>query len=113
LRKVCEKIRLKFPAIAGVANGALILRDQAFADMDLETFQTAVKPKVDGTMFLSEMFQENSLDFFIAFSSVVATIGNNGQSAYSAANSFTKALINQRREHGLAGSVIDSGCFLL
>jgi hypothetical protein len=75
--------------------------------MRLEDFQKVVKPKVDGTMFLSELFERNTLDFFIAFSSIVATLGNSGQSAYSAANSFTKALINQRRERGLAGSVID------
>jgi hybrid polyketide synthase/nonribosomal peptide synthetase ACE1 len=98
------------PPIAGVANGALILRDQAFSDMDLESFQTVIKPKVDGTLFLNQLFQENTLDFFIAFSSVVATMGNSGQSAYSAANGFTKALVNQRRERGLAGSVIDSKC---
>ena len=108
-----EEICLKFPAIAGVAIGALVLRDQGFSDMDLETFQMVVKPKVDGTLFLSELFQENTLDFFIAFSSVVATLGNNGQSAYSAANSFTKTLVNQRRERGLAGSVIDSEHFLI
>jgi NAD(P)-dependent dehydrogenase (short-subunit alcohol dehydrogenase family) len=107
VRKVYNEICRTLPAIAGVANGALILRDQAFEGMDLESFQMVVKPKIDGTVFLSELFKENTLDFFIAFSSVVATLGNSGQSAYSAANSFSKALINQRRARGLAGSVID------
>ncbi|KAH7350679.1 hypothetical protein BKA65DRAFT_243259 [Rhexocercosporidium sp. MPI-PUGE-AT-0058] len=107
VRKVHQHICSELPAIAGVANGALVLQDQAFEGMDLETFQKVVKPKIDGTLFLSELFEENTLEFFIAFSSVVATLGNSGQSAYSAANSFSKALINQRRERGLAGSVID------
>lgn len=107
VRDVYNRITSKFPPVAGVANGALVLQDQAFEGMDLETFQKVVKPKIDGTVFLSELFEENTLEFFVAFSSVVATLGNSGQSAYSAANSFCKALINQRRERGLAGSVID------
>lgn len=107
LARVHSEICRNFPQIAGVANGALVLRDKAFANMDLETFQTVVRPKVDGTIYLSELFHENTLEFFIPFSSIVATMGNVGQSAYSAANCFMKSLITQRRRRGLAGSVID------
>jgi hypothetical protein len=107
LKRVHSEICQTFPAIAGVANGAMVLRDRSFANMDLETFQTVVKPKVDGTIHLNELFSENTLDFFIAFSSIVATVGNSGQSPYSAGNSFMKALISQRRKRGLAGAVID------
>jgi hypothetical protein len=53
------------------------------------------------------MFPDKSLDWFIAFSSIAATVGNNGQMAYTAANMFMKALIRQRRARGIAGSVID------
>lgn len=107
MKRVHSQIRRTFPEIAGVANGALILRDKAFTNMDLETFQDVVRPKVDGTIYLSELFSENTLDFFIPFSSIVATMGNVGQSAYSAANCFMKSLVAQRRGRGLAGSVID------
>jgi NAD(P)-dependent dehydrogenase (short-subunit alcohol dehydrogenase family) len=107
LKRLHREICQTFPQIAGVANGALILRDKTFANTDLESFQTVLRPKVDGTINLSELFNDNSLDFFIAFSSIVATMGNTGQSAYSAANSFLKSLIAQRRKQGLAGSVID------
>ena len=75
--------------------------------MDLETFQTVIRPKVDGTLYLDKIFSENTLDFFISFSSIVATMGNSGQSPYSAANCFMKALVNQRRKRGLPGAVID------
>lgn len=107
LKRVRQEICQTFPQIAGIANGALILRDKTFANTDLESFQAVLKPKVDGTINLSDLFNDNSLDFFIAFSSIVATMGNTGQSAYSAANSFLKSLIAQRRKRGLAGSVID------
>ena len=107
LERVHSEICRTFPEIAGVANGAMILRDKAFANMDLETFQAVARPKVDGTTYLSDLFSEKTLDFFIPFSSIVATMGNVGQSAYSAANCFMKSLVAQRRERGLAGSVID------
>jgi hypothetical protein len=107
LKRVHREICQTLPKIAGVANGALILRDKIFANMDLESFQTVLRPKVDGTIHLSELFNDNNLDFFIAFSSIVATTGNTGQSAYTAANSFLKSLIAQRRKRGLAGTVID------
>ena len=95
------------PKIAGVANGALLLRDKALANMDLETFQIVARPKVEGTTNLDQLFKDEPLDFFIPFSSIVATTGNMGQMAYSAGNCFTKAIVAQRRARGLAGSVID------
>lgn len=102
-----DKINETFPPIAGVANGALVLRDKLFVNTDFEDLETVFRPKVTGTLNLHELFSENTLDWFIAFSSIVATSGNTGQSAYSAANCFMKALINQRRKHGLVGSTID------
>src|SRR2546430_10573256 len=107
LERVHQEICQNFPKIGGVANGALILRDKTFANTELESFQAVVRPKVDGTINLNELFNDNNLDFFIAFSSVVATMGNTGQSSYTSANSFLKSLIAQRRKRGLPGSVID------
>ncbi|KAI9783832.1 MAG: Type I Iterative PKS [Geoglossum umbratile] len=107
LTRVHDEIRRTLPKIAGVANGALVLRDKALADTDLETFQLTTKPKVEGTIYLNQLFSENTLDFFIPFSSVMAITGNIGQMSYSAANCFMKAVVAQRRRRGLAGSVID------
>lgn len=95
------------PPIAGVANGALVLVDRVLVNMDLETFHANSRSKVEGTMYLDQVFSDNTLDFFIAFSSISTTIGNIGQMAYTAANMFMKAIVSQRRQRGLAGSVID------
>ncbi|KAL8726975.1 MAG: hypothetical protein Q9166_006338 [cf. Caloplaca sp. 2 TL-2023] len=46
------------------------------------------------------------------FSSVAAISGNKGQSIYGVANTFMHALAGQRRQRGVAGSVIDIGCVM-
>jgi hypothetical protein len=107
LNRVHCEIRKTFPKIAGVANGTLVLRDTVLANMKLETFQIVARPKVEGTINLDKLFSEERLDFFIPFSSLVATTGNIGQIAYSAGNCFAKAIVAQRRKRGLAGSTID------
>jgi malonyl CoA-acyl carrier protein transacylase/SAM-dependent methyltransferase/NAD(P)-dependent dehydrogenase (short-subunit alcohol dehydrogenase family) len=107
LERMHDEIKQSMPPIAGVTNGALVLRDKGLVNMDLPTFHQNTRPKVEGTRYLDEMFPDKSLDWFIAFSSISATIGNMGQMAYTAANMFMKALIRQRRARGVAGSVID------
>ncbi|KAF3480350.1 Beta-ketoacyl synthase, active site protein [Arthroderma uncinatum] len=107
LERAREELLQTAPPIAGVANGALVLRDKGLINMDLDTFHANTRCKVEGTTYLDEMFPDNTLDFFIAFSSISATVGNMGQMAYTAANMFMKALISQRRHRNVAGSVID------
>jgi NAD(P)-dependent dehydrogenase (short-subunit alcohol dehydrogenase family)/SAM-dependent methyltransferase len=106
-----KQIIESMPPLGGVALGALVLCDRMFAQMRLDEFQQVMDPKVQGTLNFSRLFSLDSclppLDWFIGFSSIVATMGNPGQANYSAANCFIKAVINQRRAQGLAGSVID------
>ncbi|KAI1372084.1 hypothetical protein F4677DRAFT_433407 [Hypoxylon crocopeplum] len=100
------------PPIAGVAQGAMVLRDTAIQDMTLEQFLRVTKPKVDGSVYLNDLFQENTLDFFVFFSSASSIIGNHGQANYAAANTFMASLAEQRRRQGLAASVIDIGAII-
>ncbi|KAL0941432.1 beta-ketoacyl synthase domain-containing protein [Colletotrichum truncatum] len=97
------------PAIGGVAFGPLVLQDILFKNMDLEMMEMVAAPKVTGVRILNEALADSNLDFFVMFSSVVAVLGNPGQSAYSAANSYMHALAQQRRARGLSGSTIDIG----
>ena len=107
-KMICESM----PPIGGVAQGAMVLQDMMFADMDLETVERVMTPKVKGSIYLDEIFHDSPLEFFIFFSSVAAISGNKGQSIYGAANTFMHALAAQRRQRGVAGSVIDIGCVM-
>lgn len=98
---------MTMPDIVGVVNGAMILQDDLFDNMTYEQFQKVIKPKVEGTKLLDELFYNTPLDFFIITSSITAVIGFSGQSNYSAANTFMTALMYQRKKRGVAGSAMD------
>lgn len=95
------------PPIAGVANGAMILNDGIVAQMSHEMFNQTLRPKVDGTRFLNDIFDKPTLDFFVVFSSLAYVTGNVGQSSYAAANAFMASVVEGRRKRGLAGSVMN------
>lgn len=109
VRSVHAAIKDTMPPIAGVCNAAMVLSDKLFVDMSAETMNKVLKPKVEGTKHLDELFDQPSLDFFITFSSLASVIGNGGQSNYHAANLFMASLAAQRRNKGLAASVINIG----
>lgn len=95
------------PPIAGVSNGAMILQDTLFSSISFETMKKQLQPKVDGSTVLDELFQDNDLDFFILFGSISGVTGNQGQSAYAAANAYMASLIHRRKKRGLVGSIIN------
>ncbi|KAM3424169.1 hypothetical protein BST61_g11288 [Cercospora zeina] len=102
-----KKIKQTMPPVAGVCNGAMVLWDGLLAKMPYDTFNSVIRPKVEGTILLCEMFSETKLDFFIMFSSLTCVTGNIGQSPYAASNCFMVSMAESRRKRGLAGSVIN------
>ncbi|KAI0520879.1 polyketide synthase PksB [Xylaria bambusicola] len=107
LYKCHKEIVKTMPEIAGVMNGAMILQDGLFDTMTYEQFQKVIRPKVEGTKLLDELFYSTPLDFFIVTSSITAITGLTGQSNYSAANTFMTAMMYQRKKRGVAGSSMD------
>ncbi|KAI1037671.1 hypothetical protein LB503_009566 [Fusarium chuoi] len=108
VQTVCDFIK-DLPPVGGVCNGALVLKDQLFVKMEPEALSDVFAPKVDGTIHLSDIFSEPTLDFFVLFSSMSSVVGNAGQSNYNAASLFQAAIAQQRRERGLAASVMALG----
>ncbi|KAL2071167.1 hypothetical protein VTL71DRAFT_12402 [Oculimacula yallundae] len=109
LRSTVSAVRFTMPPIAGVCNAAMVLSDKLFIDTNIDLIEAQFRPKVDGTRNLNEIFSDDNLDFFVLFSSLAAITGNGGQSIYHAANMFMTSLAAQRKENGLAASVIHIG----
>ncbi|EMT72749.1 Lovastatin nonaketide synthase [Fusarium odoratissimum] len=107
LHACVDTVKQTLPPIAGVVNGAMVLRDALFDKMSYEDFMKVLRPKVLGSQLLDEMFYDTPLDFFIFFSSTTAVMGNSGQSNYIAGNMFMNALAAQRKKRGVAASSID------
>lgn len=100
------------PAVGGVAQGAMVLQDTTFLDLNIDRVENVLKPKVQGSILLDELFSEDTLDFMIFFSSMAAITGSPGQVSYSAANLFMTSLAAQRQKRGLAAQAINIGAIV-
>ncbi|KAI9927011.1 hypothetical protein MW887_003392 [Aspergillus wentii] len=112
VRETYREICATLPPVAGVAQGAMLLKDVATRDMKLEELTRVTRPKVEGSLNLDNILQDVELDFFIFFSSVATVAGNPGQANYTTANLFMSGLASQRRRRGLAASVIELGLIM-
>ena len=87
----------------------MVLHDTLFSEMSHEMMEKVLKPKIDGTNNINEVFYDTDLDFFVLFSSLSSVVGNTGQSNYAAASTYLTGIANQRRKRGLAASSFDIG----
>ncbi|KAB8214490.1 fatty acid synthase S-acetyltransferase [Aspergillus novoparasiticus] len=97
------------PPTRGVVHSAMVLRDTVFENLTHSAWNTVLRPKVDGVYNLSELLDQLDcpLDFFVALSSVTGIVGNRGQSAYAAANTFLDAFTQYNKARGLPFTSID------
>ncbi|KAK8257361.1 polyketide synthase [Phyllosticta capitalensis] len=95
------------PPIRGVIHAAMVLRDMLFEKMCFDDYQTVIQSKVAGAWNTHNALKDTKLDFFIALSSAAGIIGNRGQAAYAAANTFLDAFVKYRLSQGLPGVSID------
>ncbi|EDN72968.1 Putative polyketide synthase [Beggiatoa sp. SS] len=77
-----------FGQINGIIHSAGLIRDALLLNKTQENMAAVLAPKIWGTVYLDEATQAEKLDFLVLFSSIVAAMGNIGQSDYAYANSF-------------------------
>jgi acyl transferase domain-containing protein/acyl carrier protein len=97
------------PPLKGVVHAAGVLEDALLRHYDQDRFARVLAPKIQGAWNLHNQTLNSTLDFFVLFSSISSVLGNSGQAAYAAGNSFLDALAHQRRALGLHGLSIDWG----
>ncbi|KAI3390411.1 hypothetical protein diail_9735 [Diaporthe ilicicola] len=112
LQSVHYDICQTMPPIAGVMNGAMVLRDKSIPNMGYEDVVDVVNPKVLGSIYLDRIFYNTNLDFFILISSITAVVGNVGQANYAAANMHMCALAANRRKRGLNAVALNGGAII-
>ena len=86
----------EFGALHGVIHCAGVSSDRSVLDLDDAEFTGLLTPKIDGTVLLDRATADQPLDFFVAFSSVSALIGDLGSCAYAAGNRFMDSFASWR-----------------
>ncbi len=78
-------------------------------DLDRDTLERVLWPKVLGGWNLHQETLDRNLDLFVVFSSLSSVFGHAGQANYSAANALLDSLAHYRRSLGLPGLAINWG----
>ncbi|KAF1731582.1 Compactin diketide synthase mokB [Beauveria bassiana] len=107
VNELIAQLRSSLPPILGVIHAAMVLRDTLFENMSFEDYEAVVRSKVSGGWNFHKALINDPLDLFIVLSSVAGIVGNRGQAAYAAANTFLDALTAHRRQLGLASTCLN------
>jgi acyl transferase domain-containing protein/NADPH:quinone reductase-like Zn-dependent oxidoreductase/SAM-dependent methyltransferase/acyl carrier protein len=108
-------IRAEMAPLRGVIHSAAVIEDAPVLGITDDLFARVYEPKARGAWHLHEATLDDDLDLFVLYSSVSVMVGNPGQGAYVAANTYLEALAQYRRALGrpaLAvgwGAIADTG----
>ncbi len=100
-----------WPPIRGVVHTAGVLNDGLLSELDSDSFNLVLRPKVLGSWLLHQLLANHPLDFFVLFSSASALLGQPGQGNYAAANAFLDSLAHYRRAQGRPALTINWGAW--
>ena len=109
VRAALSTIQSDLPPLRGVFHTAMVLEDRLLVDLDRETLQRVLRPKVLGGWNLHHETIGLPLDHFVLFSSLASVFGHAGQANYSAANAMLDGLGHYRRSQGLPACVMNWG----
>ncbi|MGB3441194.1 MAG: KR domain-containing protein, partial [Actinophytocola sp.] len=93
--------------VSAVVHAAGVTAAVPVDDTGTDAFADVLRAKVDGARHLDELLPD--AEAFVLFSSIAATWGSGGQSAYAAGNAFLDALAEQRRGRGRAATSVAWG----
>ncbi|MBZ4319960.1 type I polyketide synthase [Streptomyces huiliensis] len=96
-------------ALRGVLHAAAVIDDATVATITPELVDRVWRPKALGAWHLHHATKDHYLDWWVAYSSSAATLGNAGQAAYSAANAWLEEFTSWRRAQGLPATCIAWG----
>jgi acyl transferase domain-containing protein/NADPH:quinone reductase-like Zn-dependent oxidoreductase/acyl carrier protein len=97
---VRDELRAAWPPLKGVVHTAGVVDDGVLQQQTWERWRQVVRGKVEGARILDALTADDSLDFFVLYSSAGWRLGPLGQGAYAAANAELDALAWARRASG-------------
>ncbi|WP_144107295.1 type I polyketide synthase [Paraburkholderia sp. BCC1886] len=109
LERLVVSIEKTGTPLKGVLHSAMRIDDGLLRNLDDARMKAVLEPKIAGAWNLHRATQRCALDFFVLYSSATTYLGNPGQGAYVAANSFLEALVAHRRSTGLVATFMAWG----
>jgi acyl transferase domain-containing protein/acyl carrier protein len=110
VERLLEAIPRAHP-LTGVFHCAAVLEDALASSGSPEALARIFAPKVHGAWNLHQLTSHRELAAFVLFSSIAGLIGNEGQGAYAAANTFLDGLSAVRHGHALAACSLAWGAW--
>jgi myxalamid-type polyketide synthase MxaB len=111
MKSVIDEIQTKLPRLRGVFHAAGVVEDGVLFQQEWGHFKNVLEGKAAGAWNLHLLTRHLSLDYFVLFSSIAASLGSSGQSNYAAANAFLGALAAARAGEGLPAICIEWGAW--
>ncbi len=104
-------IQKSMPPLKGVFHLAGVLKEGDLLRQNLDDARETMAAKIEGAWNLHRATREESLDYFVLFSSISSLWGGHGLGAYAGANTFLDVLAHFRKTIGLPGISINWGAF--
>lgn len=106
MKVLLEDIRKQVGPIKGIIQFAVDDCGKQVVAQSEEDFKNSLKSKVYGTDVLNRLTQDDNLDFFIMFSSVMTLVSGNGVSSYVTSNTYLEAYAEYMRRQNRPATVI-------
>ncbi|WP_405594706.1 type I polyketide synthase [Streptomyces sp. NBC_01410] len=97
--------------LRGLVHAAMVLDDAAITNISDEQLSKVWRPKATGAWRLHEATAGHSPDWFVVFSSMASLLGNPGQGAYAAANSWLDGFAGWRIGRGMPTLSVNWGAW--
>ncbi|MFI8854775.1 SDR family NAD(P)-dependent oxidoreductase [Streptomyces sp. NPDC053499] len=95
--------------LRGIVHCAMVLDDAAVTNIRQEQLERVWGPKADGAWNLHNATADTPPDWFVVFSSMASLLGNPGQGAYAAANSWLDTFATWRSGRGMPTLAVNWG----
>lgn len=97
------------PPLKGILHAAAVFDDQLIENLDAQSLQNVMAPKLLGAWHLHQATLTIPLEYFVLYSSITTAIGNPGQANYVAANAGLERLAALRHHMGLPATCVSWG----
>ncbi|KAF8962893.1 KR domain-containing protein [Flammula alnicola] len=113
LRSAMVDIQARYGTIENIIHAAAVIRDATIQNVDFKSFEEVLRPKVAGAWNLHLISEElcPSVKSFVLLSSISVSLGNQGQIAYVAGNSYMEALALYRKQRNLPATCLQLGAW--